>query len=58
MYESVLMCDKLTPDFVGVDLAVEVEVGFDEDLTDRLPLKLLVGEPDGLQQHAVRDDYD
>jgi len=48
----------LTPDFVGVDFTVEIEVGLDEDLADRLPLKLLVREPDRLQENSIGNDDD
>ena len=50
--------ETLTPDFVGVDFTIEIKVWFDEDLADWFPLKLFVWKPDGLEQHAVRNDDD
>jgi len=46
----------LTPDFVGIDFTIEIEVRFDEDLAHRVPRELSVGKPHGLKQNAVRDD--
>jgi len=56
--QRIISVKVLTPDFVSIDLSIEIEVRFDKYLAHRVPLKLFVRKPDGLKQDAVGYDYD
>ncbi len=49
---------RLTVDLECVDLAVDHEVWFEEDVAHQLPVWLLIGVGDGLTHDAERHQYD